>query len=179
MSSGKRTEKSEKGKIIDKNGRVFGVISAIDLVVILAILVVCVGVYLKNNVLVATNTSLDNATISMTFEVRIVEEYVADAFHIGDAVFDRDHATGGAIGYITDIQYTEPQAIREMIDGTIEMVGSDRDINVLVTIEGLGSYKDGRYTFNRIYEMGMNGARTFQTKYTRVSGFVTDIHVVE
>lgn len=175
----KQKNKNEKTKFIDKNGRVFGVISAIDLLVILAVIVVCVGVYLKNNVLTATNASVDNVTISMTLEVRIVEEYIADAFVVGDPMYDRENPSGGPIGYITNIEYTEPRAIRELIDGTIDMVGSDRDINMLVTLEGKGSYQDGHYIFNRIYEMGMNAARTFQTKYSRVSGFVVDIHVVE
>ncbi|MFI3253917.1 MAG: DUF4330 family protein [Eubacteriales bacterium] len=184
MEQNKKTEKKsekkpEKRPLIDKNGRLFGAVSLIDIVVILAIIVVCAGVYLKNNVLVTTSTSGENSKISMTFEVRLVEDYVADALQIGDAVYDKDHATGGAIGHITKIEYTEPSGSREINDGTFSLVGSDREVNVLVTLEGTGSYIDGRYSFNRVYEMGVNAARTFQTKYVKVTGFVTEIFVVE
>ncbi len=180
MEQKNKSEKTpEKKKFIDKNGRIFGVISVIDVVVIIAILVVCAGVYLKNNVLVTTSTSVENTKISMTFQVPLEELYVADALGIGDAVYDRDHATGGAIGYITHIEYIDPSGPKELYDGTFALVGSDCEINILVTLEGTGSYIDGRYSFNRVYEMGINAARTFQTKYAKVIGHVTDIHLVE
>lgn len=174
-----KKDSKQESKLLDKNGRMFGLISVIDVVVIIAVIVVCFGVYVKNNVLETTSGNLENTRISMTFEVRVVEPYVADALSIGDAVFDKDHATGGAIGYITNIEYTEPGTIRELYDGSFTKVGSDKEVNVLVTIEGTGSYINGRYSFNRVYEMGLNAARVFQTKYAKVEGFVSDIHVID
>lgn len=173
----KKTSNSEgtaKKSFIDPQGRVLGFISIIDVVVLFAVMALCAGVYVKNNVLETTNASRD-VNISMSFEVRIVPEYVADALKIGDAVYDKDHETGGAIGVITSIERTEPKGIAELTDGTVSYVTSNTDINLLVTVEGSGSVTDGRYSFNRIYEMGINSARNFQTKYAQVTGYVYEV----
>ncbi len=177
---GKREANKNDNKsktFIDKSGRVFGVISVIDVVVILAVAVLCFGVYLKNNVLTATGT--EDQTMVFTFEARIVEDYIREAIQVGDEVFDKDHSTGGAIGVITNIEVSEPRAIAELSDGTLEYITSNRGCNLLVTVEGTGAVVDGMYSFNRIYKLGVNAARNFQTKYCTLTGFVQDIYVVD
>lgn len=166
---------SEK-KLIDRQGRLFGLISIIDVVVIFAVIVLCFGVYLKTNVLSVTGSNTEEVTISFTFEARIVEDYIQEALQVGDYVYDKDHATGGAIGVITNIEVLEPRAIGELSDGTLNYITSNRGCNLLVTVEGTGAILDGVYTFNRVYRIGLNAARNFQTKYATLTGFVIDIH---
>lgn len=168
----------EKKKPIDKNGRLFGLISVIDVVVLLAVVAICGAVYMKTNVLETTSTAFQDVAIEATFEVRMVPDYVAEAVEIGDAVFDKDHATGGAIGYITSIEITEPRTIEEINDGSLEFVGSNKDVNMIITMEGKGSVSNGRYSFNRIYELGVNAARNFQTKYASITGYVSSIQQI-
>lgn len=170
-----RLKESKESKLIDRNGRVFGLISIIDVVVLLAVVVVCVGVYLKNNVLETTASNTQNVDITMVIEARLVEEYVADAIQVGDALYDKDHATGGPIGYITNIEYTEPRTIRELNDGSLTFVGGEDAVNVLVTLEGSGTMTDGIFSFNKIYELGLNAARNFETQYVTFTGYVMEI----
>ena len=47
--------------------------------------------------------------------------------------------------------------------------------NVLITAQGEGIITDGRFTLNRVYEMGANAARLFYTKYASFTGVVTDV----
>lgn len=171
--------KEKTNKLIDRNGRVLGKISVIDLIVILAVIVVCIGVYVKNNVLEATNSNIQNVDITMLIEVRLVEEFVADAIQVGDQIYDKDHATGGPIGTITNIEYTEARTIRELNDGSLTFVGSDQAVNLLVTVEGVGTLTEGRYSFNKIYELGLNAARNFESKYASFTGFVLEIGTSE
>lgn len=171
-----KSDNKEK-KFIDKSGRVLGIISVIDVVAIFAVVALCFGVYLKNNVLTATGT--EDQTMVFTFEARIVEDYIRDAIQVGDEVFDKDHSTGGAIGVITSIEVSEPRAIAELSDGSLEYITSNRGCNLLVTVEGKGAVVDGMFSFNRIYKLGVNAARNFQTKYCTMTGFVQDIYVVD
>ncbi len=165
----------EKKKLIDRNGRVFGLISVIDVVVLLAVVAICGAVYMKTNVLETTSTAFQDVGIEAVFEVRMVPDYVAAAVELGDAVYDKDHATGGAIGYITAIEITAPRTIEEINDGSLEFVTSNKDVNMIITIEGKGSVSNGRYSFNRIYELGVNAARNFETKYASITGYVNSI----
>lgn len=172
------SERKQSG-MIDSNGRVFGLISIIDVVVIFAIFALVGGVYLKTVVLEETGKTTRDVKIQASFEARIVPEYLAEALQIGDEIYDKDHESGGPIGVITNIEITEPRAIAELTDGTVSFVTSNSDINILVTIEGAGSVTDGRYSFNRIYELGINSARNFETKYAIFSAFVYDVQEID
>lgn len=174
---GKReaSKNDNKGKkFIDKSGRVFGLISVIDVVALIAVVVLCVGVHLKTNVLSATGAV--DETLVFVFEARIVEDHVRDNIKVGDEVFDKDHETGGAIGVITHIEETEPRSIAELSDGSLDYITSNIGCNLLITVEGNGAVVDGMYSFNRIYKLGVNAARFFQTKYCNVTGYVVDIY---
>lgn len=166
---------TEKKGMIDAQGRVFGLISIIDVVVIFAICALVGGVYLKTVVLEETGKGTRDVIIQASFEARIVPEYLADALQVGDEIYDKDHESGGPIGVITSIEVVEPRGIAELTDGTVSFVTSNKDINILVTVEGSGSVTDGRYSFNRIYELGINSARNFETKYAVFSAFVYEV----
>ena len=49
-------------------------------------------------------------------------------------------------------------------------------VDMLITVEGTGLVSEsGRYTLNRVYELGVNSSRTFCTKYAEFIGTVTEI----
>ena len=45
-----------------------------------------------------------------------------------------------------------------------------------MTVECTGSVANGRYSINRVYELGVNGNRNFYTPYAAFTAVVTDIH---
>ncbi len=166
----------KENKFIDSSGRLFGKISVIDVLVLLAVVVAVSAIYVKNNLLETTSTANTDVTLVMDLEVMIAPDYIVDAIQIGDELYDTDHATGGAIGVIVGKEILPASAFAELNDGSLAMITSDKDVNVLLTVEGKGSYKDGRYSFNRVYEMGANSSRNFETKY---ASFVGVVHGVE
>ncbi len=169
----------KENKFIDSSGRLFGKISIIDVLVILAVVVALTAIYVKNNVLETTSTANTDVGLTMQLEVMIAPDYIIDAIQIGDELYDKDHATGGPIGTIVDKEILPASAFAELNDGTLSMITSDKDKNVLLTIEGKGSYKDGRYSFNRVYEMGANSSRNFETKYASFVGVVHGVSVMD
>ena len=69
-------------KIMDKNGRLFGKISVIDVLVILVVAVMAFALYVKNNTLSVTSTSAPGTTITVTVLAENLDLHVADAISV-------------------------------------------------------------------------------------------------
>lgn len=48
----------------------------------------------------------------------------------------------------------------------------ENGVNLLITVQGDGLIKDGRYLLNRIYDLGVNSSRNFCTRYAQFNGTV-------
>lgn len=166
-------------KIIDREGRLFGKISVIDLLVIAVVAVIAVAIYVKNT---ATPTGSDGVKeTAITFQIRAVgvESYVADAILVGDKIYDSNYSSGGGpVGEITQVQVlSDPgTALYEnMQDGTAPKVEVEGTVDLLVTVKGSG-VSDGRsYSINRVYALGINSSRTYRSNKAVFNGTVIEI----
>ena len=56
-------------------------------------------------------------------------------------------------------------------------VEGEGGVNLLLTVEGSGLVTErGGYMLNRVYDLGINSARTYQTKYAEFTGTVMAIN---
>lgn len=163
-------------KIIDNNGRLFGKISVIDVLVILVVAVMAFALHTKNNSLSVTSTNTPGTTITLTVLAENLDLQVADAVALGDKMYDKDHSTGGAIGKITAIERLDATKTEKLGDGTYAQLTNADGCNLLITLECSGSVNDGRYSINRVYELGVNANRSFYTPYAAFNAVVTEIH---
>ncbi len=162
-------------KIMDRQGRLFGKISIIDLLVILVVVVLAVALYMKRNVM--EHTSPVTPTTSIVYEVKIpgVRNDILEMYQIGDEVYDTDNNSGSPIGTITDIR-TEPYQIgATYTDGTYNYPEVEGRSDVYLTLEGQGLITDGRYYVNRTYEVNVNSYRNIHTKYVVTECVITEI----
>ena len=164
-------------KLIDRNGRLFGKVSVIDLIVVAVVLVLAVALNMKNNHLSHTSTSVTNDPITYQVLASGVRNYVADAVREGDLMFDQDRSSGGTLGKILSIEVLPGSKMAELNDGTVEVIPAEDCVNLLLTVQGEGIVSDGRVLLNRIYDLGVNSARNFYTKYAQFTGTVTDIQL--
>ena len=164
-------------KLIDRNGRLFGKVSVIDLIVVAVVLVLAVALNMKNNHLSHTSTSVTNDPITYQVLVSGSRNYVADAIREGDLMFDQDRSSGGSLGKILSIEVLPGSKMAELNDGTVEVIPAEDCVNLLLTVQGEGIVSDGRVLLNRIYDLGVNSARNFYTKYAQFTGTVTDIQL--
>ena len=164
-------------KLIDRNGRLFGKVSVIDLIVVAVVLVLAVALNMKNNHLSHTSTSVTNDPITYQVLVSGSRNYVADAIREGDLMFDQDRSSGGTLGKILSIEVLPGSKMAELNDGTVEVIPAEDCVNLLLTVQGEGIVSDGRVLLNRIYDLGVNSARNFYTKYAQFTGTVTGIQV--
>lgn len=162
-------------KIIDRNGRLFGKISVIDVLVVAVVLVMAVALYVKNNHKEITGTSVTNTTITYQVLVSGVRNYVGDAVQEGDFLYDMDRSSGGSLGQITNIEKLPGTKLAEFKDGTVDTVPVEDGVSLLLTVEGSGLISEGRYLLNRIYDLGVNSSRNYYTKYAQFTGTVTAI----
>lgn len=162
-------------KIIDRNGRLFGKISVIDLLVIAVVVVMAAALYVKNNHKDITSTSVTNTPITYQVLVSGVRNYVADAIREGDLLYDQVYSSGGTLGTITAIEELPSGKLAEFNDGTVDIVPVEDGVNLLLTVEGSGLISEGRYLLNRVYDLGVNSSRSYNTKYAQFTGTVTAI----
>ena len=154
-------------KFIDRDGRVFGLISVVDLLVLVFLVLAGVSLYLKFHVLDTTETvqnqdlsSMD--TISVQVLVPNVSDFVADALAVGDEV--------------GDIQIQDASDVADLSNGLRAVVsGAEDHCNVLLTLECRYTESNGFYMINGDYPLGVNAARTFFTKYASFSGTVLQV----
>lgn len=162
-------------KIIDRNGRLFGKISVIDVIVIAVVAVMALAIYSKNTTKALTSTVNANSTITYQLKVSGVRTYVGDAIQVGDELYDKDHSSGGSLGKITNIVTSPGEVLLDLQDGTMVWAPVEDGVNLLITVEGSGLISDGRYQLNRVYDLGVNSARNFMTRYTQFVGTVSEI----
>lgn len=162
-------------KIIDRNGRLFGKISVIDVIVLLVVAVMAVALYLKTNTMTHTSTALPDDTITYQVMAYGVPSYVEGLIREGDRMFDEDNGTVGSLGEVIAVEYFPGARPATFADGTAGMAPVENGVNVLLTIQGKGLISGDSYALNRIYNLGVNSARNFCTEYVRFTGTVVSI----
>ena len=162
-------------KIIDNNGRLFGKISVIDVVVLLIALVLAAALYMKTNTMTHTSTAPTYDTITYTYIARGMPEFVMDSIRVGDKVYDADNLNVGCIGEIIDVQYTPGTEYKKSDAGIVGHFPCEGSVDVLLTIRGTGSIEGDTYMINRVYHLGANANRNFCTPYVYLKGIVASI----
>lgn len=162
-------------KIIDHNGRLFGKISIVDVIVILVVAVMAAALYVKTNTLTHTSTAIENETITYQIYCRGLPAYVEDSVQVEDLIYDEDRPSSGCLGTITAVEVLPGTEQVTFDDGTVEEVSAEDTVNLCLTIEGEGLVDGKRYALNRIYDLGVNSARNFVTTYARFTGTVISI----
>lgn len=165
-------------KIIDRNGRLFGKISVIDVLVIGVVLVMAAALYFKSN---QTHTGGTISEQVITFQVRAqgVDDFVADDILVGDSLYDKNYNSGSqGLGEITEVVVERTPGTKladELTDGTAAMLEAEHTVDLLITVKGRGLITGNRYTINRVYDLGVNSSRTYQTKRAEFDGMVCEI----
>ena len=162
-----------KRKIIDENGRFFGKISFIDVVVLIAVAAVILTVILKPDVLVSTSGSTDTVPVEYVMIVKNIRQSVAKMFVEGDVMYTEG---GVAIGKITGVRTAEAKVMSQLVDGTYVEAVIESKVDAFITVLADCSHSNGRYYANRTYELFINQNNKYQTKYTAFQATLTEIN---
>ena len=166
-------------KILDRDGRLFGKISIIDVIVLLVVAVLAVAVFVKSQ-RAQTSTSITDTPVIYQMLLTNQPEYMLSAIQEGDQLYDQERSTGGSLGTITQVEVSDGTNLGALDDGTYAVLPAENRHNILITVEGAGLVSaDGGVALNRVYDLGVNSSRTFTTQYASFIGTVTDIQIPE
>lgn len=170
---------------MDKNGRLFGKISIIDLFVILLIAGIVAGVIFRFGFSgsVARN---NDATIAYTFRIGDgVRDFTLEYYEraIGTTVYER--FSGNPIGVITAVR--SEQAYSEHIlfdpnvpdDERLVIVARPGVLIIYIYIETQGFVTERSYFTEESFELRMGGTNHFFFRYVSVQGSITEINIIE
>ena len=163
--------------IINKDGKLFGKISVVDIAVILIIAVLAVGIYMKFGGKTTEVVSTTGQEIECTFLVRNVRMYTVEALQKGGPVSDK--TSKEYIGDITDVRFEEGRYQVNMADGTFKSATPDERYNVYVTVRFKGKTgENGYYTSSNKY-LSVGATVLFNSKWAQCESTVDSIGVVE
>ncbi len=163
-------------KIIDQNGRLFGLISILDVAVLLLVGLLAAAFFVKQDVVSpASQSSTSGVTVTYQLFANDLEDVLVPTIVVGDKLFDHDQDTGGSIGVITDIQVNPATKTVYLPDGTADTALLSNYSDVIITVEGTCDIVEGHYRFNSIYEIGVNANRNFYTPFVGFTGTVISI----
>jgi len=120
--------------LIDKKGRVFGLINIIDLLVILLIVAV-VGRFTLMQKQKSAGAVTKN--IEIVVHVKEVRDATCDVVKVGDVV--KETKTNAVLGKITNVEVVPSETLVETADGRIVVAPNPVYKDMYITLQGLGS----------------------------------------
>lgn len=120
--------------LIDKKGRVFGLINIIDLLVILLIVAV-VGRFTLMQKQKSAGAVTKN--IEIVVHVKGVRDATCDVVKVGDVV--KETKTNAVLGKITNVEVVPSETLVETADGRIVVAPNPVYKDMYITLQGLGS----------------------------------------
>lgn len=119
-----------------KNGKLFGKINVIDLLVALVIIAaIAAGV-----VFLFFKPQQHTDDLVMKFRIEEVDNFVAEKVHIGDALFDDSYIVD--MGTVTDIEISDSMSFGGIVDNMYTLVSKEGYCSMIITGEVEGKKTD-------------------------------------
>ncbi|MDR2183133.1 MAG: DUF4330 domain-containing protein [Clostridiales bacterium] len=159
---------------MDKNGKLFGKVSIVDLVVALLILAIAAGSVWRFTSPAAALNQTDEI-IDITIRIEGVRDFTLENYHRGIRVYDRQAAQ--VLGIIEDIRHTPFYETVSLLDGTVIWAPMPGRITIYLDIVA-----HGRVTPTAIYAEGTHeitaGSLIYiNTKYVQTSGRIYSVDI--
>jgi len=160
-------------KLIDEKGRLFGKMSVIDFGILLLVIMIAIGAFVKFMVLDQTAIVVEAAPVQYTLEVRGVRDWALRNIREGDAVF----AGGVYVGTITNVSYTDME-VYVSGDGEVWLAYLPDRYVVFLEIAATATVNDRGYFVSRTVPMAVGNSLTeFTTRYAEFVAIVAEINL--
>ena len=127
--------------MIDKNGRIKGKASIIDIILIVAVVVLLVGfVYTRTSDRLGQIFN-PNDPMEVIIQGAGLRHFNVNAVNIGDVMF-RNHAQH-PLGTVVDIEIVPFMNYLHHADGTASLVVSEDRYTIFITLDSVGSIREG------------------------------------
>ena len=163
-------------KIIDKKGRLFGAVSLIDILVIVVVIALAAGIYVRFFSIRTTAVAQESDKISYQLTIEAVRSFQVDGIKSGDKIFSMD---GHDIGTIISVSAEEAMQWGPTHDGTAKKGPVQDYYDIMLEVEADGVVSEGKYYVSRTAVLGAGKQTEFSTKYSTFTATVTEIHEVQ
>ena len=160
-------------KIIDEKGRLFGVISFIDIVVLAAVALLVIAFFVRANVYSPIAPTAATVDVTYTVQIPMVRGTAANLLRPGDRLYNREN--GAFMGEITDVLIMGALSPERVIDGTLVLGAVEDRFDVLLTVEVEASVFNNRLFASRLAELNTNSTYQFSTRYNHFNAMVMSI----
>ncbi len=156
-----------------KTGKLFGIISIIDIIVVLCIIVLAFGIYMRYTSDSDATAATERTKFQYVYKVEGVREYTLEALRKGGPVHDRE--TKEYIGDVVDVRAEDAKMDISLVDGRFAIVTIPDKYDAYITIEVDGKYNSlGHYTTANRY-IGAGQTLNALSKYSNTEGQIIEV----
>lgn len=150
-------------KLIDKNGKLFGKISILDIVIVVCIaFIAAVFVLGKSDKLSLPISTNSNVEYSASFKAYSVDKGMRSPFEVGDKLFGNN---GEYIGVIVSVEEKPTISKEKLQDGTYIDYENPKYVDYYITVEGKGTSTDKGTFAEGTFALYPNNAVVVSSKY--------------
>ena len=161
---------------MDKNGKLFGKISIIDIIVVVVLILCLVGAYMRFGGRAAQIVS-KSTPIDYTVEIKGVRAFTVDGLKKMGACSDQK--TKKYVGDIVEVVESPAQGVLQMADGSFLKAPVPERFDVLVTIRTDGKMDDRTFFNNQNSEITAGSYYEVISAWVHSSGEIKYVKAVE
>lgn len=162
--------------ILDKNGKIGGKISIIDIAVILLVIVIAAGIAMRYGSSITAAVKSDKL-FEYTVRVPSVRSYTVAALEKKGKITDKRSEQD--LGEITEVKTVDAEFQSTTADGNIVETTLPDRYTCLVTIQARGKESEDGYIMNDTTELSVGRSVDIYSKYVKTSGEIMSVKVVE
>jgi len=147
--------------IIDKQGRIAGKVSLIDIALVLALIGLIAGYGYRKMSGVAKTIVNTNTTFYVTLDVEPIRQYSVNAVKLGD-IFYKQHEQL-PLGKVVALRQEQAKDVIDNPDGTAAYVPIDDKYVLYITLECTGNVSDSGYYVNGSSQVSAGSDLTVQS----------------
>lgn len=161
---------------MDKNGKIAGKVSIVDIFVAILILVVAAGIAARYGTGI-TNAVKSEKEFEYVLKVENVREYTVEALKRMGAVTDK--RSEKKLGEVVDVQVENATMQSTTAGGEIKNAPMPGRYSCIVTIRSTGKESADNYILDDSTELSVGRNIDLYTKYVKTSGDIKSVRVIE
>ena len=162
-------------RIIDDKGRLFGVISYVDVIVLIMAATLVSVIFVKYSINESAVTT--GNIVNVVYNVRVSEMRLkaTELFRPGDKLYTSSNIY---IGTIKAVDRADATVQSSLADGSYVNAGIEDRYDVTLTVEAQCSKINERFYADRVFEIHTNMDQPMMTKYNIFTGSITRITIL-
>ncbi|MBR0365695.1 MAG: DUF4330 domain-containing protein [Clostridia bacterium] len=165
---------------MNKDGKIKGKFNIIDVFVIILILAVIAGLFVRYGSRVTTAVKSDEEFVC-TVKVQSIRKFTIDALEKTMETKSRltDKKATVDLGEITDVKYEPATVLSEKTNGTMVYAPQEDRYNVYVTINTHAKESDNSYILADSNELAVGREIEMFSKYVHTTGLITKVEKIK